>query len=563
MGGEVGGRELSLRALVFGLFGGCLLATANVYAGLMLGMSDNGSMTIALASVVVMVPLGRLVGRPFTAREANVAQAAGTSAATMGITAGLLGPIPALALSGAPPTPLAIVLWGASLAVLGTLLALPFRGSFLELRQLAFPSGRATGELVVNLIAPGRAGRSAAAVLLIGGALAIAFTAARDLPGWIPAAIVPALTVGGIAAGDLMVGFYLSPLLAGVGLLVGLRVGLSILAAGVIAWCGIAPELVDRGLAEASYSSLVSWLLWPGTALMVSSSLTSLAFGGRDLVRAWRASRQGRTTDRRIQIAVAATALAAVTIGWWFFGIDPVVGALAVALATVFSVVAMHVTGETGQAPSGPLGGLSQIAVGAIAPGGVAAPLVSGGVVAGSVEHSSLMMNTWRAGQVVGSSPHRLWIAQLCGIGFGALCATGAYWVIDGAYEIGSAAMPSPSVLSWKATADAVRGGIASMPAGAPLAALIAAVVGVALAVAERRAGAARWSPSAVGLGIGFILPFSLGAAVAVAATGGALTARGAPGWSSAHLPALASGLIAGEGLAGVAIAAMKVAGAG
>jgi uncharacterized oligopeptide transporter (OPT) family protein len=85
-------------------------------------------------------------------------------------------------------------------------------------------------------------------------------------------------------------------------------------------------------------------------------------------------------------------------------------------------------------------------------------------------------------------------------------------------------------------------------------------LVGIALGLAERRPALRRRTPSPIALGIGFIVPASIGTALALGAVGFALIARRAPAWHARMGPALASGLIVGEALAGVAIAAVLVA---
>src|SRR5207249_5920410 len=97
-----------------------VLAAANVYAGLKIAFVDTGSTTIVLLTFAAFA-------RRFTAREANVAQVVGSSAATMAVTAGLIGPVPALVLGHRDPSALAIGAWGCALAVFGTLIAIPFR----------------------------------------------------------------------------------------------------------------------------------------------------------------------------------------------------------------------------------------------------------------------------------------------------------------------------------------------------------------------------------------------------------------------------------------------------
>jgi uncharacterized oligopeptide transporter (OPT) family protein len=547
-------RELTPRAIAVGLALGALLAAANVYAGLVLGFVDAGTMPIIVVAFAAF-GAGR---RRFTSREVNVAQVAGSSAGAMAVTAGLIGPVPALAMTGHDVAPAIVALWGCALGVFGTLAAIPFRDSLIAVRRLAFPTARAAGELIRGLFSDGA--RPGVGLLAAAALFAATVTAARDGLHALPGSWLLPVAIAGIPAARLSIGVAASPLLAGVGLLVGARVGLSMLLGTAIAWLAIAPALVSRGLAAPSYPAVVAWTLWPGAALMVASSVTQLALDGRTMVRALRAgSAAAGASSRRQRIALAIAGVALIAIAWRGFGLAPGIGALAVGLAAVFAVAAMHATGETDNTPAGPLGGLAQIAVGAVGPGGTVAPLAAGGTVSGVAVHASTMLNAWKTGEAVGGSPARLVAAQLAGIAGGAVAGALAYWLVRAAYGLGSAALPAPGALSWKATAEAVAGGTAHMPAGAPLAALAGALAGIALAIAGRtRLG--RFTPSAIAIGIGCIVPASSGAAVALGALGFAAIARRAPAWHARSGPALASGLIVGEALAGIAIAAIVVA---
>jgi uncharacterized oligopeptide transporter (OPT) family protein len=549
-------RELSARALAVGLVLGIPLAAANVYAGLKLGVVDAGGTTIILAAFALF-GAGR---RRFSPRETVVSQVSGSSAASMALTAGLVGPIPALAMSARTVAPAAIVLWGCALAVLGTLLAVPFRRTFLEAKKLPFPSARAAGEVIVKLFADGSGGRRAVWVLAASAAGAAAVTVARDQLHWLPGQWLAPLAVSGVPAAALLIGLSASPLVVGVGVLVGARVGLSMLLGAGLAWLVAAPALVARGVAAAGYEHLVTWTLWPGAALMVAASLTSLLLGAGDLVRAWRAApAAGPTAAPWVRPALIASALAVVAVGWLAFAVHPLHALFAVALGAAFSIAGMQATGETDNTPSGPLGGLTQGLVGLSAPGEVGTPLHAGGVVNGAVTHSSQMLAAWKTGELVGSAPRRLLVAQLAGVATGALAAVVGYWLVQEAYGIGTEAMPSPAALTWKATADAVAHGTEGMPPGAPLAALVGAAAGVLLTLGERRERLRRLLPSAVAIGIGFILPAMISTTLALSAIAFALVARRAPAWHERSAPSLASGLILGEGFAGVIIAAIAI----
>lgn len=551
--------ELTPRALGLGVAAGALLAAANVYAGLKLGVVDAGATAIALLAFAAFGARARR----FTPQEASVAVAAGSSAAVMAVTAGLIGPIPALALTGHEIAPITMALWGAALAGFGTLVALPFRDGLVIGDRLAFPSARATGELIRGLFGAGRLAQpvrdpDSMRVLAIAAAGAAAITVARDALGAVPGGVMLPVVLAGFPAAQLSIGVAASPLLAGVGLFTGARVGISMLAGTVIAWLIAGPALVSRGIAAPRYGELIGWLMWPGAALMVAASLTSLAFGSRQLVRA-AIARPARAPARRVQLAAVLAAVAVIAIAWRGFGISPGLAGFAVVLAAVFSVAAMHATGETDNTPAGPLGGLTQIAVGGLGPLSPAVPLTTGAAVNGAAVHAATMLNACKTGSLVGSRPARLVIAQLAGIAGGAVASVLAYLVVREAYGLGTPAMPAPGALSWQATARAVAGGTATMPAGAPLAALAGAAAGIALVCLERSARLRRWVPSAIAIGVGFIVPASIGAGLAISALGFAVVRRRAPAWHARSGPALASGLIVGEALAGVAVAACTV----
>ncbi|HTE55032.1 MAG TPA: OPT family oligopeptide transporter [Kofleriaceae bacterium] len=553
-----GERELTARAIGFGLVLGGLLAAGNVYSGTKLAFIDSGMTMVVLMSFAVFAALRR----PLSVLEANIAQVTGSSAAVMALTAGVVGPVPALAMGGHAPSSIWIAVWGAALGVFGTLIAAPFRRQLVEDDGLPFPSGRAAGELIKNLAAAG-AGASRGPVTT----LAVAFAAAalvvvfRDVFAAVPPDIALPLVIAGVPAASLGIGLGLSPLILGVGLLVGLRFAISMLVGGVVAWVVLAPALIGRGvIAGADYGSGLNWLVWPGVSMMVASSFTSLAFSGRSLWRAWSERHVERGAAWRwVRGGVVLCAAAIVAIGWVGFGVSPVIGLLALAISVVFSIVGLRATGETDQTPSGPLGALAQGLVGVTAPGSTLPPLFTGGVTNGAAGHSATMMQGWKTTHIVGGSPGRAMAAQLAGVMVGAVTAVLAYVLLDRAYGIGSQALPSPIAMSWKVTAEVVQGGISTMPAGAPLAALVGAAVGVLLAVLER-GRAARLVPSAVALGVGFIVPVMTTAGIAIGALLFAALRRARPAWSEMHVPSLAAGLITGEALTGVVVAALVVA---
>jgi uncharacterized oligopeptide transporter (OPT) family protein len=113
--------------------------------------------------------------------------------------------------------------------------------------------------------------------------------------------------------------------------------------------------------------------------------------------------------------------------------------------------------------------------------------------------------------------------------------------------------------VSWKATAIALTDGLSGLPAHGVDAAAAAFVVGTLLCILARtRLGT--HLPSAVAIGIGMITPVSLSAAALLGAGVILLARRRCPSLEAGETNALAAGLLAGESLLGVMIAALTAA---
>jgi uncharacterized oligopeptide transporter (OPT) family protein len=171
------------------------------------------------------------------------------------------------------------------------------------------------------------------------------------------------------------------------------------------------------------------------------------------------------------------------------------------------------------------------------------------------------MMASFRTGHLLGSSPRALIAAQLLGCVIGISVAVPIYQVLTSAYQLGSAALPAPGPLSWKITAEAVTGGAAIMPRFAPLAAGIAAALGIFLALLGRTR-AERWLPSPAAIGVGLILPASYSVTIFVGGACIAMLQRRWPEPVVTYGAVVAGGALGGEALLGVAIAILRVSGA-
>jgi len=557
-------RELTARALLSGVLLGALLTPCNVYSGLKIGWSFNMSIVALLLSLGGWRLAERAAGAPrWSQKEGNIAQTSASSAASI-ISGGLVAPIPAYTLiTGERLGAVPMMAWVFAVSFLGIWVAWALRPSLIEDSPLRFPAGVATLETMRDVFGRGSEALARVAVLL-GAAFASglakwAQTVARLAAEWSPSAV----------AAKYSFTLSLSPLLAGFGAIVGLRVGASLLAGALLAWGGLGPWLIASGRVSAAgaagalFEPLVGWLLWPGVSLMVSATLTGL------LLRLAPAARAG---GRRMRLpapsvpALAAFALAcALTVALQveLFGVSFVLALLAIPLALVLAAVAARVVGETGIPPIGAIGKVSQLGFGIVAPGQAVTNLMAANVAGGAAGQCADLLNDFKAGHGIGASPARQSIAQCFGVLTGSAVGVAVYLALipDPASMLLTEQWPAPAVAVWKAVAEALAHGLGSVPASARAAMLVAAVAGVILGALESRPRSARWLPSAASLGLAFVIPASVSLTIFAGALAAWLFAALKPALAERFTLAAAAGMITGESLVGVAAAIVGLAG--
>ena len=552
-------RELTARALMTGMVLGALLAPCNVYSGLKIGWSFNMSITALLLSFAFWGPAARLFGlAPWGMLESNINQTAASSAASI-VSSGLVAPIPALAMmtGGNLPWP-TLIAWVFAVSFLGVWVGWYLRPRLIVNSGLVFPAGMATAETMRDMFSHGREAMRRVSVLLGSLSVAAAINAIDDFLWQIPR-LAPSLT-----AQKLTIAFDPSLLLLGFGGIIGLRTGLGLLAGAMLAWGVIAPELIARGVVDVSgtdnwFQPLVGWLLWPGVTMMVTASLTSFAIAVIGTARAPRPPRASLAREAGSRVRLGGFAIAAaltVLLQIALFDIHWTMALLAIPLAFVLAMVAARVVGETSVAPIGAIGKVSQLTFGALAPGQPITNLMTANVAGGAAGQCADLLNDFRAGNEIGASPARQVIAQCAGVLAGSVAGSLVYLTLikDPARQLLTPEWPAPAVATWKAVAESLSQGLGGIPASALTAMAIAAICGVALALAERRVTGRGllWLPSGASLGLAFVIPASTSMTLFLGALAAAFLNRVAPNWSARFLLSLAAGLVAGESLYGV-----------
>ncbi|NBD07397.1 OPT/YSL family transporter [Corallococcus silvisoli] len=557
------GREWTARSLGMGLLIGALLAVTNLYMGMKTGFWDSGSITATVLGFSGLAAYGRRRGVPYTPLENNLTQTAASAVGAMPASAGLLGALPALALWGTGVPGWGIAAWGIALGAVGVLVAGLLRRRLLEQEALPFPTGIATAELISTLHAatPARDAPAGRGRTLVGaGLVAMGLTWLRDARGWLPAMVALPGRVGGVPLESLTWGVGMSPMLLAVGMMTGLQLALSMLLGSGLAWGVLAPGLLGKGVVTgAGYESLSAWLMWPGVGLMVGAAVVSLGAQARDFLGAAKDLRSvgasgGSLPRWSLWVAAVACGLT-VVLGGVLFGLGVPSMLLALALLVPLCAVCARGAGQTDVSPVSQMGNLTQVVFGVVRPGELSPNVAAGSVVAGAAAQTGVSLWSLKAGYLLGASASRQLGAQLVGVVVGAVVAVPAYLSLVEVYGLGTAALPVPAAAQFRAVAEVSVRGLAGLPPYAAWGALVGCGVGALLTLAAK-GRAARWMPSPVAMGIGFITPAFFAVTLCLGAGLVALARRWSPKAMDAHVPALGSGALVGESLMGLIIAA-------
>jgi putative OPT family oligopeptide transporter len=612
--------QLTLRAVLTGGILGMLLAASNLYTTLNIGWAFGVAITSSVISFVIWSIITPLVGcRKMTILETNcmasTASAAGYS--TGSTIATMFGALVLLTVVPEGKTAEDIKTWNIHPAwlvaaftlatgLMGVFLAIPMKRQMINHEQLPFPSGIAAAETLKSLYSESKEALQKAYVLIVGlgiGAIVAVLrtgqgtfqfldkfyqTTKLEIPQHLP-------HEGFTKINDRQIMGYsvdTSVLLIAAGMIVGLRVSLSMLLGSVILYMWLGPQLVAMDDANAGKEGYIAsietiakgtmyhfprWGLWGGTALMVMASLTALAFQWKTIVRAFaktdaQAGSASAATEAEmkkvevpfiwmvigmvpITIAMIIIQMVAFSISWW-------AGLIAVAMSFVLSLVASRATGETDTTPIGAMGKVMQLLFAVLKPGQVVPNLASAGIAANSASSSADLLTDLKIGYLLGANPRRQFLAQFWGVFFGTLAIV-PIWYLMVPTKAALEKLPAPATQTWAKVAEVLTKGLDFLPHSAKVAILVGAGVGVLLPLIEKFLVPDKYRkfmPSATGLGLSFMLPFYNSLAFTIGAVIAFVWSKANKRSANLYNVPLASGLVAGESLIAALIAMLATA---
>ncbi|MSP72254.1 MAG: peptide transporter [Myxococcales bacterium] len=546
-------RELTVRAVVVAVLVAALIGSSYPYVVLKIGFGPNISVVSAFFGYILLTLVGLAFSTRATRQEMNLVQTAGTAAGQAGFMCVVLAAFDMLRQKpelgfNVQLTTFQIFAWLSLAGVIGVLLAVPLRKHYIDEENLPFPDGTAAGETLLVLDqGPAQAGPRVAALGLgmgASGLLAVIRDGLHALP--------EALHFG--ASGQaLRMGTEVSLLSFGSGMLVGLRIALSMGLGMLLSWVISPPLLVEQGIIAAPiFKDVLRWVMWPATGLLVAGGLTALLLKWRVVARTFTHFSAGDVDSTDMPLSVVFAGVVVATVGLcvlqsYSLGFPVWLTLISLVVSFVLMLVGTRVLGETNWAPVSALANFTQALFALLSPGNIAVNMIGSGMSGTIAANGEHLMQDFKAGKIVGSSNRNLTILQLIGVPVGALSVALVYPVLAAKYGIGENGLSSPISVKWAGFGELVSKGFDALPAGCFAALGVAVVLGIALTVLEGRF--AKFVPSPTGVGIGMLVP---GLAVMPMLLGGIaqfIWLKTRPETEGKFNLPLASGFVAGEAL--------------
>jgi OPT family oligopeptide transporter len=562
-------KQLTVRAVVMGMIIGGLMSLTNLYIGLKTGWGLGVTITACVLSFSIWKLLRMIFPKIFTTDmtllENNSMKSTASSA---GYTTGgtMVSAIAAYVLiTGQHFDFWVLVGWTIFLGIAGVVMAIPMKKQMINIEKLPFPSGTATAETLKSLYA-GDESRKQTRTLLGFSVIGILLTIVRDFFEWIKYTYA----VFGERLAQYTVSMETSLIMVAAGGIMGWRTAWSILFGAILNYIVLAPILFNKGIiTELGYRGINSWSLWFGASVMVSSGFVSFLMQWKVALKAFSSVKDIFSKKKR---ELSEIEKVEVPMSWFFWGIlvggtgialimlfvfdIPVwVSVLAVILSFFLSIVACRATGETDTTPVGALGQVTQAFYGMLRPGSKVTTLMTASITSGIAGSSADLLTDLKTGYLLGANPRKMFLAQFLGIFAGTAVIVPAFYLIVPTPDVlGSDYFPAPAAQVWSKVAELLAQGFSALHYTAKIAMLVGVAIGILIPFIEKWAPkASKYVPSAMGIGLAFTIPFWNSLSMFIGALIVLIIEHKKKSLEEYIIPA-ASGIIAGESLAGVFI---------
>ena len=497
--------ELTIKAVLVGVFLAIVLGAANAYLGLYAGMTVSAIIPGAVMALALL--------RPFngTILEVNLA----TMGASAGecIAAGVIFTIPALVLLGVwteinyLETTLVALFGG----LLGVLWMVPLRRALVVKTDLPFPEGVAVAAVLTTTVGGETAedrkkGSEVSGIwLAVGGIVAGLFKFGELSLNLYRGTIEYIGNIGKYRIGEqvndawLYGGMTVSPALLGVGWIIGIRIASYVLVGGLIGWVIIgpilalsnglplpAPEFLDLGRELGGFYTI--WrnqVRFIGVGAMLVGGLWAIWVIRNNLVGSVREAvigiKSGQVKAKKrtnkdlsfklVFIFIVLMIIPVFLLYLWLsnmFGISLIMAVITIVFAFLASALAGYLTGLVGSSNM-PISGVTvavllivsliMLGFGVTGAGGMAIVIFISSVIAVGGSISGDLLQSMACGQMLGATPKKLQISMT----FGVLAISGVIGIVIGvlhkAFRIGSTKLVAPQAGLMAGVVKGVLGG--------------------------------------------------------------------------------------------------------
>ena len=609
-------REFTFRAVLLGLVLTAVLGAANAYLGLKAGMTIAATYPAAVIGMALLrLMKGSLLEENITRTIGSIGESV-AAGAIFTIPAFVLSGLWPAGLTGDKYwNCVALMVIGGTLGILFVTL---LRRVMVEDPDLPFPESVAASEIHIAGQQGSRAAKILFANMGFGGFLYLlgavnVFNPSNIFPVNIGAlgkrlllrtSTNPRVAFTTTGGASIFTAPDVSPAFLGVGYIIGPRLAALNFAGGVLAWGLLVPLLtyvlgpyLQAGqpagqpiswtlLAQSVYYSIVRPIAVGGMLVGASYTLfrmrkqlgAGMARAVSDLKKSAAAHAATKRTERDLSARTVFTGVGIVLVAmvglYYYFisagnlsGSTVLTGAVVAALVMVvlgffFAAVSGNLVGMIGSS-NNPVSGLTlctliiaallMVALGVAGAGGVAAVLGVSAVVCVSSAVAGEMLQDLKVGHILGGTPAKMELGDMLGIVVASLVLFFPLAILDKAYHFGSEKLPAPQAGLMAMLSKGIVGGDMAWPL-----VVVGILMGFALIMVEVK--------SPMLFSVGMYLPLGTTFAIFVGGLVRWVTdkLRDRRGFNDAQKARVdnsgvltASGLIAGEALCGLAIAAL------
>lgn len=489
-----------------------LMGLNNVYSTLLTGWGDGGSIVAVILCLLFLPRVGAKI------TTYNLGQTIASSGGSVGFTVSILASIYYWHIANGQtwqPSLVQLSLLMVAVSVIGVLVAIPLRQHIVK---WFFPGAVACATILRTVTSEDENARKRASRLmgtagLVSALLTLPTKVAAKAGGHAIFSSIPLLPSRGLSLS-------VDPLLYGIGVVVGPRIGISMLAGSLFASFVLIPYLVPEGESAGEY------IRWSAVGLMTLPAFASMAFAL--LFRVQRALPPGFEPDdadpgltRRDWtvlgvVFVAALTLAIITMKS-IFGVHWGYVVAGVAIGGPLCVALGKVASET---DINPVRLLAIILLFVFSLFGTHSPVALLGMGVCGAALASIAVDLFydlRTGYLVRANPKHQFAVQFMGVIPSAFVCVWFLNLLATKYGLGEGTQfPAPGAVVWATMADAFSAGATSLSSGVITALVVTSVVGVLLSLFEAWKVTRAFAPSAFAMGIALLLPFEMSAAICV-----------------------------------------------